>query len=321
MIYRLYGLTLSTDFRFANHLLPGTGTPDLTFACVDQPPDSSQQDATVYTSPYRAEDGESVLVLRHANNYDILHFAHTADFYVWPERILCHLLNPDYDYLVEIHLLGPVLSFWLERQGLPALHAAAVVVDDRAIAFLSANKGGKSSLAAAFMQAGFPLLSDDIVPVERAGGAFVGRPGYPQMRLWPEEAQHFLGCYEDLDLVHPMLSKRRVPVGGDGFGDFCDHSQPLACLYLPERRDPANSGAQIEIVPVSPRDAVFELIRHSFAVRMAEAVGLAAQRLDFFAQMAGQVPVRRLVYPSGFEHLPRVRDAVLADLQELHHSG
>jgi hypothetical protein len=137
------------------------------------------------------------------------------------------------------------------------------------------------------------------------------------MRLWPDEAQYFLGHYEDLERVHPAYSKRRVPVGPDGFGTFCDASQPMACLYLPERRDPEEGGMEIVIMPVSPRDAVIELVRHSFTPRVVEAIGLQPQRLDFFAQMVQQVPMRRLSYPSGFEHLPRVREAILEDLESL----
>jgi hypothetical protein len=219
--------------------------------------------------------------------------------------------------MVEIHLLATVLSFWLERRGIPALHAAAAVVEGCATAFLSTNSGGKSVLAATLMQVGYPLLTDDILAVEHSRGVFVGRPGYPQMRLWPDEAQHFLGHYEDLERVHPALSKRRVPVGANGFGTFCDASQPLACLYLPERRDPVEAGTEIRITPVSPRDAVIELVRHSFTPRVVEAIGLQPQRLDCFAQMVQQVPMRRLVYPSGFEHLPRVREAILEDLESL----
>jgi len=31
--------------------------------------------------------------------------------------------------------------------------------------------------------------------------------------------------------------------------------------------------------------------------------------------MVQQAPMRRLIYPAGYEHLPRVRDAVLADVE------
>jgi hypothetical protein len=315
--YRLFGLTLASDFSFANRLRPGTGAPDLTFTCVVQPPLSTngEQATPAYSSSYRTDDGESILYLYRLGTCDVLRFTRVADFYLWPARIICHLLDPAYDYLVEIRLLGTVLSFWLERQGIPALHASAVTVQGQAVAFLSTNKGGKSSLAASLLQAGYPLLTDDILPVEYTDGAFRGRPGYPTVRLWPDEAQHFLGHYEDLPLVHPELAKRRVPVGPDGFAAFCDVSQPLACLYLPERRDPAARETAVEITPVSPRDAVIELVRHSFTARLVEALGLQAQRLDFFARLVRHVPLRRLVYPSGFAYLPRVREAILKDLE------
>ena len=248
-----------------------------------------------------------------------------------------HLLNPAAIHLIEIIFLGEVLSFWLERQGIPALHASAVLIGGRAVAFLSSNQGGKSGLAATLMQSGHPLLTDDILPVEEHNGVFLGRPGYPTMRMWPDEAAYFLGAYEHLPLVHPELSKRRVPVGGDGFGSFCDTSQPLACIYLPERRDASGASTtseisavghpgrhpsqpdgavpntDVEILPVSPRDAVIELIRHSFSAHQVEAAGLAPQRLNFFARLAQKVPMRRLIYPASFEHLPRVREAILGD--------
>jgi hypothetical protein len=325
--YRIFGLTLWTDFPFVSRLAPGpasdanhtpsSATADLSFTC--------QKDAPL------AIDREKEA------GCDVFPYSGVADFYCFRDRIVCHLLSPAAIHLIEIIFLGEVLSFWLERHGIPALHASAVLTGRGAVAFLSSNHGGKSALAATLMQSGHPLVSDDILPVEEQDGIFACRPGYPTMRMWPDEAAHFLGAFEHLPLVHPELSKRRVPVGVDGFGSFCDTSQPLAGIYLPERR--AGSGAtttseippgghpgrhpphlealaayaDIEILPVSPRDAVIELIRHSFSAHHAEAAGLAPQRLDFFARLAQKIAMRRLIYPAGFEHLPRVREAILGD--------
>jgi hypothetical protein len=36
--------------------------------------------------------------------------------------------------------------------------------------------------------------------------------------------------------------------------------------------------------------------------------------LGFFAELVQRVPVHRLRYPSGFEHLPAVHEAILRDL-------
>jgi len=245
----------------------------------------------------------------------VLRFTEAADLYIWPQEIVCHLLDPAYDHMVEIYLLGLALSLWLELQGIPALHASAVVVEDRAVGFLATNSGGKSSLAAALMQAGYPLLTDDILPIERRQDTFWGRPGYPQMRMWPDQAQHFLGYYEDLDIVHPAYTKRRVPVGDDGLGVFCHVPQPLACLYIPERRDPdARETQEVEIKPILGAEALTALLGQSFALHIVEALGLQASRFRFFASLASQVPMRRLAYPEGSDQLPRVRRAILDDL-------
>jgi hypothetical protein len=188
------------------------------------------------------------------------------------------------------------------------------------VAFLSSNRGGKSTLAAALTKRGYPLLTDDVVSIEYSLGTFLGRPSYPAMRMWPEEAQHFLGHYADLELVHPMLSKRHISVGSGGFGTFYNTPRPLACIYLPERNGPADRRGDSQITPIPPRDAVLELVRHSFTPRAVEALGLQPTRLATFTRLVQGIPVRGLAYPSGFENLPSVLDAILQDLASLWHT-
>jgi len=316
-IYRLFGLALASEFRFSNRLKPAIGTADLTFTCMPEAPlpDSWEQTVPIYTSPCHTDDGESAAHLYRLDSCDILRFTRTADFYIQSDHITCHPLSPACGYLIEIHLLGSVLALWLEQQGTPVLHASAVAVNGQAAAFLSNNRGGKSSLAATLMQSDYPLLTDDILPIKRQHGTLFAHPGYPTMRMWPDEAQHFLGDHKNLETVHPLYDKCRVPVGIDGFGTFCDVSQPLACIYIPERCDPKDWGTKIEIIPLSPRDAVMDLVRYSFVPRVVQAIGLQSQRLDFFAQAVEEIPMRRIAYPDGFEHLPRIRKAILKDLK------
>ncbi len=317
-IYHLFGLTLASDYAFANPLLAGNGAVDVTFTCCARAPlVLDRQTSPAYTSPHRTDEGKSAACLYRLEECDVLCFAGLADFYLWPRDIVCHPVDPVGKPLIEIYLLGTVLAFWLERQDIPALHASAVVAGQYALAFLSNNKGGKSSLAAALMQAGCHLLTDDLLPVELRDGVLFGRPGYPAMRMWPDEAQHFWGDYEHLDLVHPDLDKRRVPVGPDRLGAFCDAPRPLACIYLPQRRDPAQWGAGIDIIPLSLREAIIELVRHSFLPRIVQALGWQSSRLDFFARLLKQAPMRRLLYPSGFQYLPAVRQAILDDVERL----
>jgi len=318
-LYRVFGLTLASDFHFASGLMPAEGAPNVTFTCVQSAPVPADwgRVGPSYVSPYRTEAGESVASLYRAKEFDVLRFARVADYYLWPHSIVCHLLNPAYGYLVEIRLLGPVLSFWLERRGVCALHASSVVVGGYTAAFLSGNSGGKTALAAALLRAGGLLLTDDILMVECRRGAIVGRPGYPQMRMWPDEARHFLGRSRNLERVHPHYSKRRIPIGADGLGSFCPVARKLDGIYVLERRAAVESGREIRIAPVRPQAAVMELLRHSFSPGLVEAAGLQPRRLSFLARMVRDVPVRKVVFPSGFQRLPRVCEAVSKDLHEL----
>ncbi|UBF26552.1 hypothetical protein K9N68_00620 [Kovacikia minuta CCNUW1] len=82
---------------------------------------------------------------------------------------------------------------------------------------------------------------------------------------------------------------------------------------MPERRDPAVWGTDIEIIPVSRRDAVIELIRQSFAAPILHAMGVAPERLIKLSQIVQRIPVRRLLYPNGMSYLSQVCDAIQAD--------
>jgi hypothetical protein len=314
--HRLFGLTLLSDFDFESRLGPGRGAADLTFSVLPDTAVEARLDEPLYESPLVDEAGDSLSRLYRLPQCELLRFGEVLDFYLGADRIDCHLRQPGGRQMIEIRLLGAVLAYWLERMGIRALHASAVVVDGRAVAFMATHQGGKTGLAATLVAHGAPLLSDDLMPVEARPGGIVARSGYPQMRMRPDAARHFVDP-EQRRAARRRLGKLWVPVGANGFGAFQAGSVPLACVYLPERQDPRSSGRQPRISGVEPRQAVIELLRGSFSPYIVEAVGLQPRRLEDFADLAQTVPVRRLVYPSGFEALPRVRDALLEDLDAL----
>jgi hypothetical protein len=302
---RLFGLMIAGDFPWTSCLPSGDDPPDLTLSLSDRPVPflNNHPVSPIYASSLRDKEGESLCILYREAQREILRFSGAGDFLLGEDHIEAYLPEPRYD-LAELRFLGPVLSYWFERRGLPTLHASAVAVDGRAVAFISRHGGGKTGLAAAMVRAGFPLLTDDLLVLEEKENHWEARLAYPEMRMWPDEAAHFVGPPEDLPLVQADSEKRRVAVGGGGFGSFHDASTPLACIYLASRRPETDGG--IKIQPVSRSEALIELVRHSFSPRLVEAAGLQPARLDRLARLVRAVPVRRLVYPSGFDRLPEV---------------
>ena len=324
--FRLFGLRLTTAFPFASKLERVSGPAGIHFEIIAEPPVSWDPVALQadYESPLLGENGKTILEVYRLREWDVLSFTEVADFYLCEDQILAQPVHPHQPLnrtLVEIRLLGAVMAYWLESRGHPALHASAVAVGGGAVGFLGANRGGKTSLAAALVGGGGSLLTDDILALQMAEGEVAARPGYPQMRLWPAAAEHFLGGrWADYPRIHPKLSKRRVGVGeNQGWGRFCSQLQPLHRLYLPERSTGDGGDGAVLIEALSPRDSVIELVRYSFLPTLAAGLGWQGARLARLSQVAERVGVRRLAYPSGFGNLDRVREAVLADLDRTSH--
>lgn len=316
-LLRLFGVDVATDFPFRTHLEPGQDPAQLRFTCNPPAPlgDTNVLGEPLYSSPWKSDSGESHLLLFEAGaGAFVLRFPETANFSVGADEVVAQPARAAEPRAVEIGFLGVVMSFWLELQGIPTLHASAVEVAGRAVAFLAMNRGGKSSIAAAMMATGHRLLTDDVLAVEVGQEAVRARPAYPAMRMWPDAVRHFTAGAGVPERVHPAVNKLLVTVGRDGYGRFCKRSLPLAAVYLPERVEPADA-ARVRIEPISRTEAVIELVRHSFSAPVAEAVGLRTARLDRFSDLVRRVPVRRLLYPSGLERLPGVCKELLEDLE------
>jgi len=307
-IHRVYGLTFASDYPFASRFLAGTGRPDFTFTSGGEMPIPAEWRSIppAYVSAFTNEAGDSLLRVHRTGDCDVMHFPGIAEYYLFADRIVCRPLG-EVESEVEAYFLSSVLAFWLERTGVLAMHASAVALPGGAVAFLANSGNGKSTLAAALLGADHPLLSDDILALVPHPGGWQARPGFPTMRMWSPEGGRFPGGFETLPRVHPAVDKRLVAIGEGGWGAFCADPQPLIRLILSERRDPSDPSTEISLTPVPLRDAVIELVRYSFAARLVQRIGLQAGRMDLFVDLVRRVPMVRLSYPSGFQHLERVR--------------
>ena len=93
-------------------------------------------------------------------------------------------LGSDEDDVVAFFASSPFTALPQQR-GVLMLHAAAVKTDGGAALLLGRSGVGKSSLAAALVERGFPLVADDVTGVVLdAGGGPIALPGFSRQRLW-----------------------------------------------------------------------------------------------------------------------------------------
>ena len=88
---------------------------------------------------------------------------------------------------IAIFLLGTAFGILLHQRGQIVLHASAVRVGGSAVLFCGASGAGKSSLAAALAQRGFPVVTDDFCALDFDGAdAPVVQSDGRQLKLWAQ---------------------------------------------------------------------------------------------------------------------------------------
>lgn len=313
-VYEVYGLRFASPTPLLTPLVRASGPPRFRYECHAAAGPIPAAASVRYRSRRHTQEGVPALILRHHEDTDYFCLPSGVTLTVRPDRVDAYAADLRQQILAEICLLGTILSYLREGEGVPVLHAAVVAVGGRAVAFLAGNGGGKSSLAAALVNRGCPLVSDDLLPILDGPEGPSAAPGYPQMRLWPREAGFFLGDISSLERVHPDLEKLRAPVGPSGFGSFHAAPLPLAAIYLPERRPAEDPGTSVEIHREPARQALAVLSSQLFLRPLVTELGWMGARMQFLARLVRDIPVRRLRYPSGLERLDPVVGSLLDDL-------
>ena len=136
------------------------------------------------------------------------------------------------DRNVRLFLLGSALGILCHQRGLLLLHANAIVVEGRAVAFSGQSGAGKSTLAAYFQSAGYDVLCDDVCGISfNADGVPMAWPGLPRLKLWGEAAVAFGYERTALDRAIEGKDKYHVPLTVRPAA----HAVPFDRLYLLER--------------------------------------------------------------------------------------
>ncbi|MFB9330989.1 aldolase [Paenibacillus aurantiacus] len=129
---------------------------------------------------------------------------------------------------IRLYLLGTVMGTVLLQRGMLPLHGSAVVIDGGAYAFVGDSGAGKSTLAAAFLDAGYELLTDDVIAV-RTGvmGEPEVVPAYPQQKLWQESLDHMKMDANEYEPLYQEVTKFAVPVSAK----FHNGAVPLKGIF------------------------------------------------------------------------------------------
>lgn len=253
-----------------------------------------------------APDGSLwTLFYRQGRDY-LLRFPGLADFEVSADgcQVAAWAAPGGTSATVQHLYLNQVLPLALSRQGKLVLHASAVELADRAVAFIGESGRGKSTLAASFATGGVPFLTDDGLHLEWAGDELTVHPSHPSIRLWADsqEALVRVGAAAapalDFTTKTRLLASPALP--------FCDQARPLGRVYF--LGDGLARSATIE--RAKPAVTLINLIRNSFLLDITQQEMLA-HHFEHISRIANLPIHYHLDYPRRYEDLALVREAII----------
>ncbi len=203
-------------------------------------------------------------------------------------------------------ILGPIFAVLLRQRGLLVLHASSVAINGEAVAFLGHSGWGKSTLANAFYNQGYSLLTDDVMAIQVEGIYPMIFPGYPYVRLLPDSAASFGHDFESLAFIHTRAPKRNNHLSQR----FPQKPLPLKQIYVLENLWHSHN----EVKPLHIQEAFVEFVRHSRVTNVLITEDFVSSHLHLCTELLKKVPVSRLRRRRSLAALPDIVKLVEEDL-------
>ncbi len=210
--------------------------------------------------------------------------------------------------VLRAYVLGTAMAFVLRQRGLMVLHASCVAREDGAgIAFLGGSGWGKSTLASAFHQQGYRLITDDVMALCLDTATPQVVPSFPEVKLLPD-AMTAVGAQTDaMPMLHSLSHKQIQRLETR----FAQTPVPLKHLFV------LRAGDFNQILPLSRTQAFPELIQHSRATKMLYDQTCRVQHFHQCSRLAKEIPMAYLQRPRSLEQLPQLIAFIEAHLQNL----
>ena len=199
---------------------------------------------------------------------------------------------------IAIFLLGTVFGILLHQREQLVLHASAIRVGGKAVLFCGTSGTGKSTIAAALAQRGYPLITDDVCAIAAEGAAPLVYPDGRQLKLWAHAIERLDLAARRGERVRSRLEKFYV----EPHAAFSE-PLPLGAVYtLREARPPHAPGIERPNVV----DAVLVLRRNAYRPLLVRRMGQKERYFHAAATIANSAGIFHLTRALDFAVMPQV---------------
>lgn len=309
--YRAHGLVISSAVELS--LPPGSpasGKPNLVLRRGADWPVPSHHPPGSRLAQLSGPNGTLRYSLARDADRTVLRYPGLCEFVGDPDLadITVHL-HPGVDPgLIPVLAAGALLAVHLKLRHELVMHASAVRLDGRALAFVGASGMGKSTLAAVLCRNGCGLVTDDVLRVDLTDTMVVRvYPGSTESRLRMSARQ--LADAAPSDAVR-FTADGRLALRPSAVGPHACAGEPLplaACVVpLPTRQ-----AVDVSVQRLPNGRALLRMIQFPRVVGWSEPAS-TAREFQALADLVEQVPIFEASVPWG----PPFRPEVLSGLLE-----
>jgi hypothetical protein len=321
--YGVYGITLTSDRKIPGldaEKIAGDSIADIHITIGTIPPDlehlMARLSAVYFVEPGYTQGDPEHLIVRTEPGGRYYHFVYEdeVDFMIdiLASSVWCRWKNSLTLEDVALYLLGPIIGFMLRLQGTTCLHASGVLVDQYALAITGASGAGKSTLAASFAAAGYPILTDDVLPLKIIDGQIHTQSGYSRLRLFPNSFKNQPDLPDELPLLAPGWDKCFLDLASQDYQLHRDCA-PLKIIYVVDWA--SGNRCSPSITPMSAATAVPILAANTYCNELLSAE-MRKQEFYFLSTVASTIKVKKLCPVDDMSTIPLVREMLLADIEK-----
>lgn len=205
-------------------------------------------------------------------------------------KIIVSPMNGSDENHVRLYVLGTCMGALLLQRKILPLHGSAIAINGKAYAIVGDSGAGKSTLASAFLNKGYQLLSDDVIPVSLSSNNIpIVTPAYPQQKLWQESLHAFGMETKEYRPIFDREMKFAIPVTSQ----FASKPHPLAGVFELVKSDTN----EIKISPILNLERLHALFYHTYRNFLIARLGLMEWHFHLTASIANQIQVYQIQRP------------------------
>ena len=296
--YSVYGLTVSSELELPELRVDQSGTP----------PNVTVRRATLDPIPGSRTDPNVQRIEADSDRCRITYESLGTFLVESGKRILYDPSTPGKEDLKIFRRLleNQAMTVLLLQRGLLVLHASAASVDGKAVVFLGSQTAGKSTMTAAFHQAGYPMVADDVVAIRVDGGVPTVVPGVPQIRLCMDSIAG-LAVEDTIRYEHDWGPEK-------AYQPIEDQSTavPLGGIYT------LREDESISITDLKGSVAFLQLVTNTYAQGLLLDTNATTDHFEQCTAVLEQTPTQQLYRPKEFDRVPEVVDLIAEEMDETH---